>query len=247
MANLRHVAFIVKEPQQLYDFYHHVFGVEQVRTSPTGSIHVIDGLFNLAFLKQVIADSNVENTHRADGQEIDQRPGINHYGFTVEKVDDVLGRLPETAKRGESPQNGRPAEMRVVDPWGNNFDLSSRGFLGREERTLPGVRRVVIQADQPNDTAGFYMSVLDLKEARRERDGSIDLTDGDVSMGIVQEGFVGKAGIQYVGFQVESWDDARRRLREVGVEVPAEAPAGELLLRDPEKNLFAVSARGWGA
>jgi catechol 2,3-dioxygenase-like lactoylglutathione lyase family enzyme len=247
MANLRHVAFIVKEPQRLYDFYHHLFDVEQVRTSPTGSIHVIDGLFNLAFLKQVEAPSEVENTHRADGQEIDQRPGINHFGVTIDNLEDTLRRLPDTVKRGESPQNGRPAEMRVIDPWGNNFDLSSRGFLGREERTLPGVRRVVIQADRPDETAHFYTSVLDLKEVRRERDGSIELSDGDVSLGLVQEGFVGKAGIQYVGFQVADWDQARSRLRDVGIDIPANAPAGELLLRDPENNLFAVSAKGWGA
>jgi catechol 2,3-dioxygenase-like lactoylglutathione lyase family enzyme len=53
MAKLRHIAFIVKEPKTLYDFYHHLFGVEQVRHGPTGAIHVIDGLFNLAFLTQL--------------------------------------------------------------------------------------------------------------------------------------------------------------------------------------------------
>lgn len=247
MANLRHVAFIVKEPQRLFNFYHHLFGVEQVRVSPTGSIHVIDGLFNLAFLKQVETPSEVVNTHRADGQEVDQRLGINHFGFTVGSIDAQLARLPDTVKRGESPQNGRPAEMRVVDPWGNNFDLSSRGFLGREERVLPGVRRVVIQNDRPEEAAAFYTSIMDLKEVRRERDGSIDLTDGDISMGLVQEGFVGKPGIQYVGFQVADWDATRGRFRDVGIDVPAEAPAGELLLKDPEGNLFAVSARGWQA
>ncbi|MFQ5541239.1 MAG: VOC family protein, partial [Candidatus Binatia bacterium] len=41
MAKLRHIAFIVKEPKKLYDFYHRLFGFEQVRLSPSGSIHVI--------------------------------------------------------------------------------------------------------------------------------------------------------------------------------------------------------------
>lgn len=247
MAGIRHVAFIVRDPQRLYDFYHHLFGVERVRTSPTGSIHVIDGFFNLAFLKQVETTSPIENTHRADGQEIDQRPGINHFGFTVESLDAVLARLPDTIKFGESPQNGRPAEMRVVDPWGNNFDLSSRGYLGREERVLPGVRRVVLQADSPEETARFYTSVLDLREVRREPDGTVELTDGDVSLGIVPESFVGKRGVQYVGFQVREWEQTRARFRELGVDLPASPPPGELHLRDPEGNLFAVSLRGWGA
>src|SRR5438105_12257081 len=196
MARIRHIAFIVKEPQKLYDFYQHVFGVEEVRRSDTGSIHVIDGFFNLALLQQVEQSSDVVNTHRADGAEVNQRQGINHYGFVVDKLDDVVARLDDSIKRGESPQNGRPAEMRVVDPWGNNFDLSSRGFLGREERKLPGVRHMVVQVERPDQAAEFYTSKLDLKEVRRDPDGSILLTDGDVTMGLVEEGFVGKRGIQ---------------------------------------------------
>ncbi len=78
MAKLRHIAFIVKEPKKLYDFYHSLFGFEQVRLSPSGSIHVIDGLFNLAFLQQSHSTAEVVNTHRADGHEVDQTEGINH-------------------------------------------------------------------------------------------------------------------------------------------------------------------------
>ena len=116
MAKLRHIAFIVKEPKNLYDFYHHLFGVEQVRHGPTGAIHVIDGLFNLAFLKQNISDVVVVNTHRADGEEIDQTQGINHYGFLVDNVEKTLSRLDSSLQRGDTPQNGRPAEMRIIDP-----------------------------------------------------------------------------------------------------------------------------------
>jgi catechol 2,3-dioxygenase-like lactoylglutathione lyase family enzyme len=136
MAKLRHVAFIVKDPDGLYEFYHHLFDVEKVRHGPTGAIHVIDGLFNLAFLKQNVSDSPVINTHRADGEEIDQVQGINHYGFLVDNVEQALSRLDVSLQRGETPQNGRPAEMRFIDPWGNKVDLSARGFLGREEKKI---------------------------------------------------------------------------------------------------------------
>jgi len=48
MAKLRHIAFIVKEPKNLYDFYHHLFGVEQVRMALPR--HPRDRrLFNLGF------------------------------------------------------------------------------------------------------------------------------------------------------------------------------------------------------
>jgi len=246
MARIRHIAFIVKEPEGLYDFYHHLFGVEKVRTSPTGSIHVIDGLFNLALLQQTDTEAEIVNTHRADGNEADQRQGINHYGFVVDSIDSVLSRLDESIKRGGSPQNGRPAEMRVVDPWGNNFDLSSRGFLGREEKRLPGVRHMVVQVDRPDQAADFYKSVLDMQEVRREADGSVVLGDGDVTMALVDEASVGKPGIQYFGLQVEDWGEAQRRFREVGLALPTlTAAQREARMRDPEGNVFVVSEKGW--
>jgi catechol 2,3-dioxygenase-like lactoylglutathione lyase family enzyme len=246
MAKLRHVAFMVKEPDKLYDFYHHLFGVEKVRHGPTGAIHVIDGLFNLAFLKQNISDVPVVNTHRADGEEIDQRLGINHYGFLVENVEQALGRLDSYLKRGETPQNGRPAEMRFVDPWGNKVDLSARGFLGREEKKLPGVRHVVIQADDPDKTAEFYKSKLDLKVIGRLSDGTIRLSDGDISMDLTKKQLIDRPGIQSFGFQVQDWSETRARFKAIGMEL-AEPKKGETEVRatDPEGNIFSISEKGW--
>src|SRR5262245_59579826 len=114
MAKVRHIAFIVKEPPRLFDFYKPLLDLEQVRESPTGSVHVIEPYFNFAFLKQQNDDVEMANTHRADGSEADQRLGINHFGFMVDKLDEVVAKLPANTKFGESPQNGRPAEMRVI-------------------------------------------------------------------------------------------------------------------------------------
>jgi catechol 2,3-dioxygenase-like lactoylglutathione lyase family enzyme len=248
MARIRHIAFIVKEPQKLFDFYDKVIGVEEVRRSPTGSIHLIDGFFNLALLQQVEEQSDVINTHRADGNEVNQRQGINHFGFIVDKLDDVLGKLDDSIQRGESPQNGRPAEMRVIDPWGNNFDLSSRGFLGREEKKLPGIRHMVMQVDRPDRAAEFYSSALDMREVRRDPDGSIVLTDGDITMGLIDEAFIGRSGIQYFGLQVDSWSVAQGRFKDAGMDLPDLRPGQtEARVRDPEGNLFVVSEQGWGA
>ena len=85
MGTLRHVAFWVKDAQRMYDFYHQVFDIEQVRSSPNGrSIHVIDGLFNLAFLGGGGARDQ-ERTY-----------GINHIGFTVDDLEGTLARLDVT-------------------------------------------------------------------------------------------------------------------------------------------------------
>ncbi len=246
MAKLRHIAFIVKEPRKLFDFYHHLFGLEQVRLSPSGSIHAIDGLFNLAFLQQTNSQAEVVNTHRADGHEVDQRQGINHYGFVVDNLEQVLGRLDDSIQRGRSPQNGRPAEMRIIDPWGNQFDISSKGFLGREEKRLPGIRHVVVQTPAPDRAAAFYASVLEMREVRRAADGTVLLTDGDISLALTHRQTIEKPGIQYFGIQVEDWPSTQARFRAIGVDLPI--PRGtetEVRVTDPEGNLFVLSERGW--
>jgi len=246
MAKLRHVAFIVKDPDRLYEFYHHLFGVEKVRHGPTGAIHVIDGLFNLAFLKQNISDSPVVNTHRADGEEIDQVQGINHYGFLVDNVEQALSRLDVSLPRGETPQNGRPAEMRFIDPWGNKVDLSARGFLGREEKKMPGVRRVVVQTDDPDTAAEFYKMKLELKEIGRLSDETIRLSDGDISFDLTKKRLIDKSGIQSFGVQVENWSETKSKFKELGIELPDPKPGqSEVALSDPEGNFFTVSEKGW--
>lgn len=244
MAHIRHIALIVKEPPRLFDFYHQLFDVEKVRTSPSGSIHVIDPYFNLAFLQQQEQELEMANTHRADGSEADQRAGINHFGFVVEKLDDVVSRLGDSIKKGESPQNGRPAEMRIIDPWGNNFDLSSRGYLAREETPLPGVRHLAVHNEHPEEVAEWYKRMLDLHEVGRDGDGSILLSDGEVSLRLTKEQSIYKSGIQYFGVQVADWQHARERFAALDINLPERAPA-QVRLEDPEGNLFVVSQQGW--
>ncbi|MPZ13071.1 MAG: hypothetical protein GEU73_01365 [Chloroflexi bacterium] len=246
MAKIRHVAFMVKDPHALRDYYQQGFGFEQCYEGASGSLMVMDGLFNLALLKIREGDSAVVGTHRADGGEADQRPGINHYGFVVDNVDEILSRVGSDLQHGENPQDGRPAEMRVVDPWGNKFDLSARGFFGREEKRLPAVRQVVIQVDRPDEVGAFYMSKLDLREEARATDGSIFLGDGHIHMTLVQEGLLSKRGIQSIGIQVDDWGALAERFRAMGRDLPTPKERGaEVLLRDPEDNLLILSERGW--
>src|SRR6266566_6294899 len=256
MGKLRHIAFISAEPKKLSDFYQKYFGFEECKIFPSGSRMVIDPLFNLAFLQRAAVEVAMAGTHRADGSENELTIGIHHYGFMVDDLDQAVAKLPKNLTRGTTPQvsagvggpeGARPAEVRFLDPWGNNVDLSSRGFLGREERKLPGVRHMVVQVDRPDKAADFYTSALDMKEVRRESDGSILLTDGDITMGIIDEPFIGRPGIQYFGLRVEDWSAAQQRFKEAGSELPDLRPGQtEARVRDPEGNLFVVSERGWG-
>src|ERR687884_26693 len=110
VAKIRHVAMMVKDAKRLRDFYVEGFGFEECYHSASDSYMVTDGLFNLALLKIRPNDSPLAGTHRADGGEADQRPGINHFGFVVDSVEEILERVGDDLKHGVNPQDGRPAE-----------------------------------------------------------------------------------------------------------------------------------------
>lgn len=248
MAKIRHVAFMINDPEKVRDFYVQGFGFEQCYASASGAIMVMDGTFNVALLKIREGESEIVGTHRADGGEADQTPGINHYGFVVDSVEETLDRVGRGLKHGVNPQDGRPAEMRVEDPWGNKFDLSARGFFGREEVRLPAVRQLVVQADRPAEVAEFYREKLELVEQGRRADGTVLLGDGLIQMAVVQEGLTNKRGVQYIGIQIDDWKKTADRFRAMGRTLPIPAdPNAEVAIRDPEGNLLLVSQRGWGA
>ncbi|HZA54753.1 MAG TPA: VOC family protein [Candidatus Udaeobacter sp.] len=251
MGKLRHIAFISKEPKKLSDFYQKYFGLEEVRVFPSGSRMVIDGLFNLAFLQQHTDQVSVVGTHRSDGSEANQIPGIAHYGFMVDKLDEAVAKLPPTLKRGDSPQvsagvqgpeAARPAEVRFIDPWGNNVDISSRGFLGREEKRLPGIRLAVVQVADPDKACEFYTSQFDLEVVGREDDGSILLSDETVKLKLTRKQTLDRGGIQYFGIQVDDLPAVRQRLIDGGIEVrPVEGTVGQIRISDPEGNQVVIS------
>src|SRR5919109_3091329 len=223
MGKLRHIAFISQEPKKLSDFYQKYFGFEECKIFPSGSRMVIDPLFNLAFLQRAAVESAEAGTHRADGSEKELTSGIHHYGFMVDNLDGAVAKLPAHLTHGTTPQiaagvggpeGARPAEVRFIDPWGNNVDLSSRGFLGREEKRLPGVRLVTVQVANPDDACEFYKTQFDLEVVRRDPDGSILLSDGIVSLMLTRTQVLPKNGIQYFGIQVNDLSSVKRRLRE---------------------------------
>ena len=251
MGKLRHIAFISKEPKKLSDFYQKFFGLEEVKVFPSGSRMVIDGLFNLAFLQQHVAKAEVIGTHRSDGSEANQIQGIAHYGFMVDNLEKAVSKLPATLKRGDSPQvsggvsgpeAARPAEVRFIDPWGNNVDISSRGFLGREEKRLPGVRLAVVQVANPDEACEFYKSQFELEVVKREADGSILLGDGTVKLLLTKKQTLDRGGIQCFGIQVDNLGAVRQRLVDGGVEVfPVEGAANQIRISDPEGNHVVIS------
>jgi len=254
MGKLRHIAFISQEPKKLSDFYQKHFGFEECKVFPSGSRMVIDPLFNLAFLQSRGDQAGpVVGTHRADGAELERQPGIHHYGFLVDNLNEAVAKLPASLDRGASPQvsagvggpeGARPAEMRFVDPWGNNVDLSARGFLGREEKKLPGVRLLAVQVPELAAACEFYQRQFDLEIIGWTNDGTVRLSDGTVTLLLTKTQVLPKRGVQYFGIQVSDLVTVKRRLQDSGVKV-SEEETEVIQFLDPEGNRVLLSQTGW--
>lgn len=254
MGKLRHIAFISAEPKKLSDFYQKYFGFEECKVFPSGSRMVIDPLFNLAFLQSRGDQAGpVVGTHRADGAELERHSGIHHYGFIVDDLNKAVDKLPASLTRGASPQvsagvggpeGARPAEMRFVDPWGNNVDLSSRGFLGREENKLPGVRLLAVQVPDLAAACEFYKQQFDLELVGWTDDGTIRLSDGTVTLLLTKSKVRPKGGVQYFGIQVDDLKSVKRRLQDGGVAL-SESADDQIEFNDPEGNRVIVSEQAW--
>jgi catechol 2,3-dioxygenase-like lactoylglutathione lyase family enzyme len=214
---------------------------------------VIDPLFNLAFLQRAAVASAETGTHRADGSEKELTIGIHHYGFMVDNLDGAVAKLPAHLTHGTTPQisagvggreGARPAEVRFIDPWGNNVDLSSRGFLGREEKKLPGVRLLAVQVPDLAAACEFYQQQFDLEIAGWSDDGTIRLSDGTVTLLLTKAQVRPKAGVQYFGIQVSDLAGIKKRLRDGGVAL-SENAEDQVQFNDPEGNKVVISETGW--
>jgi predicted enzyme related to lactoylglutathione lyase len=171
----------------------------------------------------------------------------------VDDLNKAVAKLPASLTRGASPQisagvggpeGARPAEMRFVDPWGNNVDLSSRGFLGREEKKLPGVRLLAVQVPDLAAACEFYQQQFDLQVVGWTDDGTVRLSDGTVTLLLTKSQVRPKQGVQYFGIQVRDLADLKKRLQDGGVTL-SENAKDQFEFNDPEGNRVVVSEQAW--
>jgi catechol 2,3-dioxygenase-like lactoylglutathione lyase family enzyme len=144
MPQIRHIAMMVPKNQEVADFFCSVFGFRE--TSSGKKNHgtsspvrfVGDGSTALAILRDPARAV-------ADGVEppgTNLKPGVNHFGFLVESLDDMLNRLlgPQTSRR---PATRPMAEFRTHDPEGNPIDISQiKGYEVDDEVWVRGPQPV---------------------------------------------------------------------------------------------------------
>jgi catechol 2,3-dioxygenase-like lactoylglutathione lyase family enzyme len=128
LPSIRHMALSVPNNDAMLDFYVSVFGFQATtsnaqlvqRVPPITTRMAGDGSTALAILPEPALLDEPADGHR--------KPGLNHFGILVPDIDDIRRRLPLGTVR-KRPANRPFAEYRVVDPEGNQFDVSSKaGF-----------------------------------------------------------------------------------------------------------------------
>jgi predicted enzyme related to lactoylglutathione lyase len=208
MAEIRHIAIFSDHPKKLAEFYGEVFGTSVTGVDDLGNAWITDGTMNIALL--------------ARRERANRRPGIHHWGFTVEEADKpaIVAKMRSYGIEPyspyvDSPEAHRPyAEDAVKDPDGNRFDLSTGmravrtaeaggGKTSRpdDDRPAPAtVRHIAIFSDDPGKLSKFYVDVFGLK-ITGESQGDVWVTDGYVDVALIsRKSAKAPRGIHHWGF-----------------------------------------------
>jgi catechol 2,3-dioxygenase-like lactoylglutathione lyase family enzyme len=121
---------------------------------------------------------------------------------------------------------------------------------------VPRLNHFSIICEDPENLRGFYNRWFGFEELGRADDGSIFVTDGYFSVGLLPRGSKSaegktETGLNHVGWQIESIDDVEKRLKSFDPSIRImEAPKGgaaEYRIVDPEGLVIDLSEEGWGA
>jgi lactoylglutathione lyase len=117
MAQLRHIAFIVEDPDASARFFEAAFGMKRTGEVRCGC-HMSDGVVSIALLRKEYEE---------------ERIGIDHFGMWVDDLDQAQERaLAAGAVAVGSIAAGSDAsyEVKLRTPDGIVFDLSHSGWPG---------------------------------------------------------------------------------------------------------------------
>ena len=114
----------------------------------------------------------------------------------------------------------------------------------------PKIRHLAIVTLDPEKLAKFYCEVFDMEIKNRGANGGIFVTDGYLTMALLQSHADGKpAGLNHFGFAIDDADEISDRLQSFGLAEPAQRPAdrpyAETRATDPDGNNFDLSVHGF--
>jgi catechol 2,3-dioxygenase-like lactoylglutathione lyase family enzyme len=115
---------------------------------------------------------------------------------------------------------------------------------------------LAIMCDEPSRMRDWYQRWLGFKEYDRTPEGTIYVTDGHFSVGLLQRGRAPgeddqERGVHHLGFQIDDILEIERNLEEFDPSIrieerPREDPYARYRIRDPEGIIVDLSERGYG-
>jgi len=144
VPRIRHITLSVPNGNEVLDFFTTIFGFREIRTSKIRreqqhpARFAGDGEINLAILAPMDGQVHGQGPQAvrevySDPKEaaINQKRGLNHFGFVVSDMDALMASLPDELKQvtNKRPNVRDMAEFRIFDPDLNAIDLSqTKGF-----------------------------------------------------------------------------------------------------------------------
>ena len=126
MGKLRHLAIVVKDLEASCRFYEKSFDMKRAFQAGNHAVYLTDGVMNLAVLAY-------DSVNRPGSPTADGRMGIHHFGFMVDDLKEsqavIEGAGAQFALDFGDP-NGMNFERKFLDPEGNLFDISEKGWYG---------------------------------------------------------------------------------------------------------------------
>ena len=110
MARIRHIALSTQDPDKTAKFYVDTFGLKQIGridNPNTSGYYLSDGELNLAILK-------FKNDAVAGAERGKDWVGIHHFGFQVESLEEITGRLAAAGSKPRDDINQALGVRRVV-------------------------------------------------------------------------------------------------------------------------------------
>ncbi len=230
-SKINHVAIVSENYARSALFYQAVFGMRTSdKTRAARAQTVGDGYVGL----------NI-NPRRAG-----RKAGLDHFGIEVEDAETAFDRMRKkypTVQWLKRPANRPFAGISTHDPDGNMFDISQKNMAnrtsvyrdqeGRSEINPRHIDHVALRTMRPDDMAEFYRVVFELLPANKiAGDRNHYLTDGHMTLVIMPwditdyEGTgIITAGMDHLGFKVESVEKLQADVERIASENPLLAPA----------------------
>ncbi len=115
---------------------------------------------------------------------------------------------------------------------------------------------LAIMCEDPERMQSWYRRWFGLEEFNRTAAGTVYMTDGHMSIGLLKRGAAPgednrELGVHHFGFQIDDIRDVERNLEEFDPAIrierrPSEDPYAEYRLTDPEGIIVDLSERGYG-